>query len=501
MAIPDAVRSPADCDDDVADKRRLTTGPTTADAEISDDGDGPVEITVPISSTTEHRSGSRMTTDALERMAEQLQAGTVGLWDDHGLDDQGLPEYRRADMFGWWVGGSVEDDTLFGTARLLAGRAETESLLEQLTAGAPVGFSVGYFALDERFVERDGSDDEVREILDVDLVETSSVGIPDNPDAYANGAELLAHSLADRGVDPATMDADLADEIAAGVADALTQPVTHNLEDPAFSEGDKVAWDWQGDTVHGRVAGIHEQFTPPAADEPITGEDGEAVYSIHEFDEDTETLSDTANVAKPESSLSESQMDMPTVEDTAMSEDTTAGDDEPDTDADEQTAAGDESAADETTDETPEQRQFDSDEVDEIVTVVTEVVDEHMGAAVSDIADALMAEDAANDGDDEDEEEAEGDHDDDEEDEGMAAEGTTPDAIADLREEMAELREAKADLETQVNRLESETRDSQGRKGFSAGSAAPADDASDDDSDGSEPTNLLDEALRMENSQ
>ena len=87
-----------------------------------------------------------------------------------------------------------------------------------------------------------------------------------------------------------------------------------NLDDPAFAPGDAVMWTWQGEPVHGRVADIHEQYTPPNADSPITGEDGEAVYSIHEWDDEVEAFREQ-NVAKPESSLEESQLDMPSATD------------------------------------------------------------------------------------------------------------------------------------------------------------------------------------------
>jgi len=108
----------------------------------------------------------------------------------------------------------------------------------------------------------------------------------------------------------------------------MAGPCGRNLDDPQFSEGDAVVWSWDGEPVHGRVAGIHEQFTPPEASEPITGDEGEAVYSIHEYDEDVEAFR-RQNVAKPESSLNESQMEMPPATDEnfqSMSTDSAADD-------------------------------------------------------------------------------------------------------------------------------------------------------------------------------
>jgi hypothetical protein len=83
-----------------------------------------------------------------------------------------------------------------------------------------------------------------------------------------------------------------------------------NIDDPEFSEGDAVSWDWQGDTVSGRVSAVQESAT--ISGQEITGDEGEAVYVIHEYDEDVEAYR-RDNVAKPQSSLSESQRDLPPV--------------------------------------------------------------------------------------------------------------------------------------------------------------------------------------------
>jgi hypothetical protein len=90
---------------------------------------------------------------------------------------------------------------------------------------------------------------------------------------------------------------------------------TNNIDDPEFSEGDAVRWSSQDSPVHGRVAGVHEQFSPNS-NVTITGEEGEAVYSIYEYDDSFspprfQNSPSEPNIAKPESSLSESGMDMP----------------------------------------------------------------------------------------------------------------------------------------------------------------------------------------------
>lgn len=76
-----------------------------------------------------------------------------------------------------------------------------------------------------------------------------------------------------------------------------------------FAEGDAVTWTWDGEPVHGRVAeGPQEQAT--VSGNTITGEEGENVYIIDEYDDDVEAYR-RENVAKPESSLNESQKDLP----------------------------------------------------------------------------------------------------------------------------------------------------------------------------------------------
>jgi len=77
-----------------------------------------------------------------------------------------------------------------------------------------------------------------------------------------------------------------------------------------FAEGDAVTWSWDGTDVHGRVADVREQYTPPTASEPITGEEDEDVYVIDEWDDDVGAYR-KENVGKPESSLNESQRDLP----------------------------------------------------------------------------------------------------------------------------------------------------------------------------------------------
>jgi hypothetical protein len=97
------------------------------------------------------------------------------------------------------------------------------------------------------------------------------------------------------------------------------EEVEEDLDNPEFRSGDAVMWSSQDTPVHGRVNDTHEQYSP-AEGVTITGEEGEAVYSIYEYDDSLEDpvfrdSPSNPNIAKPESSLSESTKDMPPASD------------------------------------------------------------------------------------------------------------------------------------------------------------------------------------------
>jgi hypothetical protein len=76
-----------------------------------------------------------------------------------------------------------------------------------------------------------------------------------------------------------------------------------------FAEGNAVRWTWDGEPVHGRVAEVRpDQAT--VSGNTITGDEGEPVYVIDEWDDRVGGYR-RENVAKPESSLNDSQKDLP----------------------------------------------------------------------------------------------------------------------------------------------------------------------------------------------
>jgi hypothetical protein len=395
---PAAVRSPADVDDPRDLESQHVSPSELGEVTVDTEGDTP-RITVPISSTEPHRSdGKIMTEEALESMAEQLESGEVGLWDDHGLSTlTGWREYRREDMFGKWVAGEVDQDgILWATAELLPDREATTTLLEQLDADMPVGFSVGYKPTDEEMLATGDNDEEkTRHIFDVDLWETSPVGIPDNPAAIASVAAELDRADADIGPKTASM-------IAASVREGLDTHMSETSDTDSTDSGDA----------------------------PDAGDAG----------------TDTADGDPPETRLSDT-------------------------------------------------------EVEEVMALVEEAAT----SMLADLEEGLRSmDDDGSDGDDDD--------DDDDEDESASTEpgaidGAEAETLNELEERLNTLEERNAELEERleakeatIERLESETRESTGRKGISPAAAGEGDQ---DDGDGADesrsnrPDNVLDEAMRL----
>jgi hypothetical protein len=229
-------------------------------------------------------------------------------------------------------------------------------------------------------------------------------------------------------------------------------PEARNLDDPEFSEGDAVRWSWQGEPVHGRVADVGDEFT--VSGNTITGEDGEAVYLIHEYDEDVEAFR-RENAAKPQSSLSESGKDLPPASDENfqdMDSDTDAPDDGGTTDGEQRTpedVSEDDMAemigehydgldgADAMAALNDAGGEFLGVQVDTLSWFIGDVVDVS-ASEVADVLEGLM--DASGKDDDEPEDEQgdkpmDDDEDDDEDDRDLA------DEVDALRAELAEIRE------------------------------------------------------------
>jgi len=407
-------------------------------------------------------------------MAQQIGDGVVSVFPDHGQTGIGGPNrYSIGEKGGEWEEAEVvsaqdadaDADQLVATARLM----DPDTLSD-----IPVRKYVGTI---KELAERDmavpssigwGQNDAMPG--GVDLMEASIVGIPADPRTHsdASAAEVVARSAVDAGADP---DA-LVDAVQSAVE---SEQSAHNLDDPEFSEGDAVEWSSNDTTVRGRVADIGAEFSP-AEGVTITGDEGEAVYLIHELDDSLEPPQyRRENVAKPESSLNESQADLPPLEGNFVSDNDSTPTDGGTTD-DEQNASDGETRAPEDVSEddllTFTARHFDGiDEGDfaeavdaadasyigecdpeALANLVSEATGAEYDAAQAALED-LMESNAMDDDEEDDEEENEGDHgDDDDEDEDDEQSSDDPDSEQSASDdELAELREK---LEAQEQALE-----------------------------------------------
>jgi len=221
-----------------------------------------------------------------------------------------------------------------------------------------------------------------------------------------------------------------ANEVAAAKDEELPYPdrAARNLDDPEFGVDDGVMWSSNDTPVHGRVAEVGDEFSP-AEGVTITGDEGEAVYLIHELDDSLEPPQyRRENVAKPESSLDESTMDLPPTEgnfadsENSMSEDDTEPDAESGTDTDGQSLRGMEEKMD-------EMREM----LDENTRMCEEMYEEMMGG------DGEEEEDEGDESESEPEGESDADAEDDEE-RTITIDGEER-SVDDVRDEIADLRE------------------------------------------------------------
>lgn len=173
-------------------------------AEMEEREDGFQYLTVPINSRYVEREGDEFTDSGLQAQVEQLKEGTVKFYFDHGMDENGMPSYKTLDQAGVFVDGEIRDkngeDTVFGTIKLRKDYEPNEELVSLIQQGMAVSFSVGFRILEfEEMTDEDGYVTGLR-IMDVDLMETSAVGIPANATAVVTASKVM-NAFQERGIE------------------------------------------------------------------------------------------------------------------------------------------------------------------------------------------------------------------------------------------------------------------------------------------------------------
>jgi len=147
-------------------------------------------ITVPISSQDVDRENDRITEEGLNSIVRNIENQNRPLFLDHGLSTEtGWQEYRTFDIIGKWTDAEIRDGVVYATAELLEGDERADKLLEYHSQEMPIGYSIGFRATEKEEIHSDGQLVGY-EINDMDLLETSAVGIPANSDAMAHAVDI-----------------------------------------------------------------------------------------------------------------------------------------------------------------------------------------------------------------------------------------------------------------------------------------------------------------------
>jgi hypothetical protein len=197
-------------------------------------------LRVPISSTRQDRDGDAFAEEALRGMRDQIRSEQPLVFQNHGFTDFNKPLYDQRDSIGTQVDAEIDDvkDGDGGDQELAAlvlpdqTHDEGERMLQQAKDGQAIKFSVGFRVLEADAINPEDENDDRRLFQEADLMETSKVGIPSNPDATATVAAKAA------GLTERLGEAGLEIEDETAFASALAaELVEKNEPDPQRIEG------------------------------------------------------------------------------------------------------------------------------------------------------------------------------------------------------------------------------------------------------------------------
>lgn len=337
--------------------------PTPKTKQTTVEADGVVEreirgeerevLRVPISSTRTDREGDRFTRDALEDMADHVRETQPLVFDNHGLAGSWMDAipYDARETLGTQFDAEVTEaddgeSELFALVNPDHTHEEGTRMLKQVRDEAQaVKFSVGFRILEEDAIEDDAGNQVGREFVSADLMETSRVGIPTNPDASvataaAKGADgpMASHPLMQ-------LLASQADGGMATKADGGSDPV-EGLRDEVAELRDEVS------EIRDAVTPIEERLGDDFDVDVETDDDDGDGPEIEAFADDVEALRQSiedARDALESGDVDDSRTGDPTDEGETPPDADTADYDGPDDDGDESDV--DETDSAETTDD------------------------------------------------------------------------------------------------------------------------------------------------------
>jgi phage portal protein BeeE len=177
-----------------------------------------------------------------------------------------------------------------------------------------------FFSDDLRFEFAPGMSEQTRNMISQRVTAEVSAGIrtPNEAREEIGLPELDsddADSLGAGGDDDGDGDMGALGDLVASVADNSAGATDTSATKAAFTVGDAVTYRWQGERYHGRIGGPpRDSIQPPGMPSPVSGDNGEPVYPIHQWDGDEGAylaLNGEPNTAKPESALSASTEPLP----------------------------------------------------------------------------------------------------------------------------------------------------------------------------------------------
>lgn len=148
-------------------------------------------IRVPISSTRPDRENDEFSKEALEEIADQIKVDNPMVFDNHGLAGnwmEAIP-YDSRETIGAQMDAELESAEdgewdLYALVNPDGTHPEGERMLKQVRdEGQPLKFSVGFKVVNADEKTDDSGNEIGRIFTSADLMETSRVGIPANPDA------------------------------------------------------------------------------------------------------------------------------------------------------------------------------------------------------------------------------------------------------------------------------------------------------------------------------
>lgn len=187
--------------------KRFRADPGDVEIKEPDDetADSRRKIRMPVSSTAQDRDGDQFSEDGLEDLQQQFNDEKIPMFLDHGRGSRGS-YYGTLGIVGRWDAAEIEQEgdikVLYATGTPTDANPDADDAVDLIEDDMPVGASVGF-----RVLDYDGDRQDGYEFHKSDLLETSLVGIPSNPETVNTGTQsgIAAKGAAPGSASPALL--------------------------------------------------------------------------------------------------------------------------------------------------------------------------------------------------------------------------------------------------------------------------------------------------------